>query len=70
MPVPEPSELDGGATTFVCAALAELALPAALVSHTSMLQLPGPGTTTVAGPVAGADAGALHAPEPLAGQTW
>src|ERR1035441_831508 len=69
-PVPEPPELGGGATTLVCAALAGLALPAALVSHTAMLQLPGPGTVTVAGPAAGADAGALHEPEPLAGQIW
>ncbi|HTU79485.1 MAG TPA: hypothetical protein VMF09_12075 [Solirubrobacteraceae bacterium] len=68
--MPEPPALDGGTTTFVCAALAGLALPAALVSHTAMLRLPGPGTVTVAGPPAGADAGALHAPEPLAGQTW
>jgi hypothetical protein len=69
-PVPEPPDLDGGTTTLVCAALAGLALPAALVSHTAMLQLPGPGTVMVAGPAAGADAGALHEPEPLAGETW
>jgi hypothetical protein len=61
-PAPEPPELDGGTTTLVCAALAALALPAALVSHTAMLQLPGPGTVTVAGPAAGVAAGALHEP--------
>ena len=67
---PEPPELDGGTTTLVCAALPELPLPAALVSHTTMLQLPAPGTVTVAGPVAGVDSGALHDPEPPAGHTW
>ena len=65
-----PARAGRGTTTSVYAALAGLALPAALVSHTAMLQLPGPGTVTVAGPAAGADAGALHKPEPLAGQTW
>ena len=61
---------DGGTTTFVRAALAGLALPAELLSHTAMLQLPGPGTVTVAGPDAGAVAGVLHGPAPVAGHTW
>lgn len=69
LPVCGPPEPDEGTATFVRAALAELALPAALLNHTAIVQLPGPGTATVTGPAAGAAAGALHEPEPLAGHT-
>ncbi len=53
---------EDGTTTFVRAPLAGFALPAALLSHTAMLQLPGPGTVTVAGPVAGAERARCHCP--------
>jgi hypothetical protein len=49
----EPPELLEGTLTIVCAAFAELLLPAALVSHTAMFQLPGPGAVTAAGPFGG-----------------
>lgn len=63
-------ELPAGTVSVVCAALAALPLPAAFVSHTERLHVPGPGTVTVAGPAAGAAMGTLQGPEPLAGHTW
>jgi len=45
-PDPPPPELSAGTVRVVCAALAAVALPAALVSHTARLQLPGPGCRT------------------------
>src|ERR1035437_4888531 len=68
-PEPPPPKLPAGTVSVVCAALAAVPLPAALVSQTARLQLPGPGTVTVAGPAAGAAVRALQAPEPLTGQT-
>lgn len=50
----EPPELLAGTLTIVCAAFAELLLPAALVSQTAMFQFPGLGTVTATGPFGGA----------------
>ena len=67
---PPPGKLLVGTVRLMCAELSVLLSPAALVSHTASVQVPGPGTVTIAGPSAGAVVGVLQAPGPVAGQTW
>jgi hypothetical protein len=59
-----------GTLSVVCAVLVVLLLPAASVSHTASVQVPGPGTVTVAGPFAEAAIGGSHDPGLLVEQTW